>query len=368
MQSPLPDAYDPYTQGVALYESRRYEAALDRFVESSRLDPSFWQAHWNECVTRLILGDFKNGWPLHEARWQKNEGRWEPDPAKRGWRHLAQPLWVGDFPIEGKVVCLWGEQGFGDTLQFCRYAPIVQAMGAQVFLYVRAALAPLLRHSYARHGIAVVADHEPLPAFDAHCPLMSLPLACGTDSVSNIPAPTPYIFADDQQVALWGQRLAERLGTGRTSLRRVGLVWSGMLRSANPEAVQMDALRSLDFSLLEPLLTLDNVAWVSLQKDAQLSPDTPLVDITADLQDWAQTAALVANLDMVIACDTAVAHLAAAMGRPTWILSRWNGCWRWLDHRPDSPWYPTVRLFHQPAPGDWSSVVQTVRDELALLR
>jgi Glycosyltransferase family 9 (heptosyltransferase) len=311
-------------------------------------------------VTRLMLGDFKIGWPLHEARWQKNEGRWEADPAKRGWRHLAQPLWVGDFSIAGKTICLWAEQGFGDTLQFCRYAPMVQALGATVFLYVREPMAKLLRQSYAQHGIAVVADNEPLPPFDVQCPMMSLPLACGTDSVDKIPAPIPYIFAKDEEVLHWKNRLAGHIqqGTqGNKIAKQVGLVWSGLMRTTNPLAAKMDAERSIDFEYLRPLLDLPGIQWMSLQKGGEIPEGANLIDLTSELNDWTDTAALVANLDLVISCDTAVAHLAASMGKPTWILSRYSGCWRWLDHRTDSPWYPSVRLFHQSAPGDWAGVV-----------
>jgi hypothetical protein len=364
MTNQTQQAQSHYQQGVALYETRRYDEALACYVAARDLLPEYLDAHWNECITRLVLGDFKEGWPLHEARWQKNEGRWEADPAKRGWRHLAQPLWVGDFSIAGKTICLWAEQGFGDTLQFCRYAPMVQALGAKVFLYVREPIARLLRQSYAGFGIDVVADTEPLPPFDVHCPMMSLPLACGTDAVSKIPAPTPYIFAKDEDVLHWKNQLASRAKS-----KRIGLAWSGLMRTANPLAVKMDAERSIDFEYLAPLLAHNQqgpqrIEWVSLQKDGEVPSDSNMIDLTADLNDWADTAALIANLDLVISCDTAVAHLAASMGKPTWILSRYNGCWRWLGHRADSPWYPSVRLFHQAAPGDWAGVVGEVVEAL----
>ena len=355
-----------------LYETRRYTEALACFIKARELEPDFLGAHWNECITRLILGDFKAGWPLHEARWQKNEGRWEADPAKRGWRQLAQPLWVGDFPIQGKTICLWAEQGFGDTLQFCRYAPLVQAMGAKVFFYVRESMARLMAQSFAGTGIDVVADNQPLPPFDCHCPMMSLPLACGTDSVDKIPAPIPYIFAKDEDRLHWKNRLeslTQQAFAGGIMPKRIGLVWSGLMRLTNPLAAKMDAERSIDFEYLKPLLSLNEVhtqqglqsiQWVSLQKGSELPEGANVLDLTAELNDWTDTAALVANLDLVIACDTGVAHLAAAMGKPTWILSRYSGCWRWLDHREDSPWYPSVRLFHQSAPGDWAGVMREV--------
>ncbi len=373
MHTPSDLAQSQYQQGVALYEARRYVEALACFVAARELAPDYLDANWNECLTRLLLGDFKNGWPLHEARWQKNEGRWEPDPAKRGWRHIPQPLWmgehsVGDKSINGNTVCLWAEQGFGDTLQFCRYAPLVQAMGATVFFYVREPIAELLRQSFDGTGISVVADNEPLPPFDVHCPLMSLPLACGTDEVSKIPAPIPYIFAKNADILHWKNRLAGHIQQGlegTSSDKKIGLVWSGLMRSPNPLAAKMDAERSIDFEYLRPLLDLNGFQFVSLQKGGEIPEGAGVLDLTADLNDWTDTAALVANLDLVISCDTAVAHLAASMGKPTWILSRYNGCWRWLETRVDSPWYPTARVFHQNAPGDWAGVVREVA--LALL-
>ncbi len=365
MESPHDLAQAQYNQGVALYETRRYAQALAHFVRAGEIDPEHLWAHWNECITRLTLGDFKNGWLLHEARWQKNEGRWERDPAKRGWRGVAQPLWLGDFSIAGKTICLWGEQGFGDMLQFCRYAPQVVALGANVFLYVREPLARLLRHSFAAQGIQVIAVGEPLPPHDAHCPMMSLPLACGTDEVSKIPASVPYIAASDDDAQHWKNRLDALVFSSAKPLR-IGIAWAGLMRTPNPLAAKMDAERSIDFETLRPLFSSQGVQWLSLQKDAEahLLASAGVTDLTAELHDWADTAALIANLDLVISCDTAVAHLAASMGKPTWILSRYVGCWRWMDHRTDSPWYPTARLFHQSTPGDWTGVVREVAGAL----
>jgi hypothetical protein len=270
---------------------------------------------------------------------------------------------VGEKSVAGKTVCLWGEQGFGDMLQFCRYAPLVQAMGATVFYYVREPIAQLLRQSYEGSGIGVVADTEPLPPFDFHCPLMSLPLACGTDDVSKIPAQIPYIFAKSEDILHWQNRLAALIPyglAGNDLSKKIGLVWSGLTRTTNPLAEKMDAERSIDFAYFKPLLGLQGVQWFSLQKGGVLPEGSGVIDLTPDLHNWTDTAALIANLDLVISCDTAVAHLAASMGKPTWVLSRYNGCWRWLDTRVDSPWYPSVRVFHQSAPGDWAGVVVEV--------
>lgn len=353
-------------QGFAHYERRDYTKALACFVEARHLEPSYLDACWNECLTRLMLGEFEAGWLLHEGRWQKNEGRWEVDPAKRGWRHAPQPLWLGQESLAGKTILLWAEQGFGDALQFCRYALLVAQQAAQVVLYVRQSVARLLRHSFTEARIAVVAEDEPLPAFDFHCPLMSLPLACGTRSVELIPAPCPYVSAEPALVAQWHERL---MHYPKASSKRIGLVWAGLLRSQNPLAIQMDAARSLDFSnyarLIEHCTASGmQVQWFSLQKDGELPLDSGVIDLTSELEDWSDTAALIANLDLVIACDTAVAHLAASMGKPTWIVSRYNGCWRWLGHRTDSPWYPTARLFHQTSPGDWHGVMSQLIEAL----
>jgi hypothetical protein len=209
----------------------------------------------------------------------------------------------------------------------------------------------------------VVARGEPLPDFDSHCPMLSLPLALGTTRAT-IPAAIPYLHADDAQVAAWNKRLA---ASGGPELR-VGLVWAGNPRLHMPAAAAIDRRRSVPAELLMPLAGLSGLRFFSLQKGGPAAPaGFPLTDVMAEMADFADTAALVATLDLVISVDTAVAHLAAALGKPVWLLNRFDTCWRWLRHREDSPWYPTVRLFRQPQPGDWDSVIEKVKGELCRL-
>jgi hypothetical protein len=250
----------------------------------------------------------------------------------------------------------------GDTLQFCRYAPLLAARGATVLLRTPEPLQRLLR---TLDGVSqVLSETEPPPPFDLHCPLMSLPLACGT-LVETIPATVPYLRADPAAAARWRERLRPLPGL------RVGLVWGGNPRPGDPGANAVDRRRSIGLARLAPLTGIPGVSFVSLQKGAAaaLAAAPPagmaLHDWTDELTDFADTAALVAALDLVISVDTSVVHLAGALARPVWVLNRFALCWRWLRGRTDSPWYPTARLFRQPAPGDWDSVVAEVAMALA---
>jgi hypothetical protein len=269
---------------------------------------------------------------------------------------------LGEEDLAGKRLFVHWEQGFGDTLQFCRYALAVRARGARVILSVQDPLVRLLRG--LDPGIEVIGGAETPQSFDYHCPLMSLPLAVGT-TLETIPARTPYLSAAPARTAAWSTRL-----TAVTGLK-VGLVWAGDPRPHDPASSAIDRRRSIALERLAPLLAEPGVSFFSLQKG---SPAGQLADIPAELRplacmdeagDFADTAALISNLDLVITVDTAVAHLAGALGKPVWILSRFAGCWRWLLERDDSPWYPTARLFRQAEPGDWGPVIAKVATRLA---
>jgi hypothetical protein len=248
------------------------------------------------------------------------------------------------------------EQGFGDTLHFVRYVPLLSERGATIILEVQSQLKALL--SQIIGASAVIGRGEPLPSFDRHCPLLSLPLAFRTQP-ETISANVPYIAADRARVAHWA-RLLNFAGK-----RKIGLVWAG-----NASASAIDARRSMSLNHFAPLAGLTNIQLFSLQKGEpaaqalQPQDGLSLIDPTSELAGFEDTAALIANLDLVISVDTAVAHLAGALGKPVWILSRFDGCWRWLNGREDSPWYPTARLFHQKAPGDWDEVIARLRDAL----
>jgi tetratricopeptide (TPR) repeat protein len=335
-------------RAIALAEIERFDEALRDHERAIALAPESAEAHFNLALCRLTNGDFESGWREYEWRWRKDDRR-------ASLRRFAQPLWTGAADPEGRTVLLHAEQGLGDTIQFCRYASLVADRGARVVLEVQGALAGLLRSLAGPH--AVIAKGEPLPPFDLHCPLLTLPLAFGT-ALATIPCRTPYLSADAAKLAQWRERLGPRGG------RRVGLAWSGQLLNRN------DHRRSIPLALLAEALP-PGVEAHSLQKEirpadqATLAAHGRITDHSARLADFDDTAALVAQMDLVVSVDTSVAHLAAALGKPTWVLLQHVPEWRWLVGRSDSPWYPTARLFRQPDFDDWESVVAAVRQALS---
>jgi hypothetical protein len=269
---------------------------------------------------------------------------------------FAEPPWDGR-PLEGRTLLLHAEQGFGDAIQFIRYLPLAAERGGRIIIECQAQLQRLFQINAG--GSQIVASGQPMPDFDSHCPLLSLPWVFGT-TLASVPDIVPYLRADAENVGSWRQRLAEH-----SQVVKVGLVWSG-----NP-AHKNDRCRSMTLARLAPLAQTRGVRFFSLQKgEAATEARTPppgmeLIDWTEELTDFADTAALIAHLDLVIAVDTAVAHLAGAMGKPVWTLLPFVPDWRWLLEREDSPWYPSMRLFRQPFWGDWDSVIERVADELS---
>jgi tetratricopeptide (TPR) repeat protein len=335
-------------RAVALVELSRLEEALASHAAAVAARPDFAEAHWNEALCRLSLGDYAIGW-------EKYEWRWRCKFMAKTKRDFVEPLWLGKEDLSGKSIFLHAEQGLGDTLQFCRYAAAVAAKGATVTLGVPVPLVSLLR---TLPGVArVVSEYDPSWSFDFHCPLMSLPLAFAT-RVETIPAPVPYLWPNPFRVAAWRERLARLDGV------KVGLVWAGSGK------VRVVDLRLMRLAQMRQLGAIDGVSLVSLQKGepaSQTRPPPPGVaihDWTDELTDFADTAALIGALDLVISIDNAVAHLAGALGKPVWVLLHHSPDWRWLLEREDTPWYPTMRLFTQPAAGDWDSVVRRVCSEL----
>ncbi|TKC88831.1 tetratricopeptide repeat protein [Trinickia terrae] len=366
-QQDLADAWN--NLGLSLVDMNRHADALSSYGRALALKPDSVEGHWNRALCLLQMGRLDEGWQEYEWRWKRNR-------TKASQRPFKEPLWLGDEPLDGKTILLHAEQGLGDTLQFCRYAPLVARRGAKVVLEVQPELMRLLA---PLEGVAqLVAQGQPLPAFDCHCPLLSLPLAFKT-SLATIPGKAPYLFADPEAVGRWGSRVASAAGVAAL---KVGLVWAGGNRPHVPELRKNDARRSMALERLTPLLDVPNVQFFSLQKGPPASQLAALnerheasrridarriVDLTEDLTDFADTAALVANLDLVISVDTSTAHLAGAIGKPVWILNRLDTCWRWMLGRDDSPWYPGVRLFRQPTLGDWDSVIASAREALAAL-
>ncbi|HIJ63675.1 MAG TPA: hypothetical protein HPQ04_13360, partial [Rhodospirillaceae bacterium] len=268
----------------------------------------------------------------------------------------AAARWTGE-PGEGRRLLITAEQGLGDTLQFCRYAPLAAARGWRVVLAVQP---PLVRLLAGLPDICQVVpwSDEPMPS-DAHIPLMSLPWVFAT-RLDSIPA-APYLRAQPAAVETWRRRLLERHGLGR----KIGLVWAGAART-DPLSRSVDGRRSMRPALLAPLLGCPGALYFSLQKDGPPAAP-PLIDYMEEMADFADTAALVSALDLVISVDTSMVHLAGALGKPVWMLDRFDACWRWLENRDDSPWYPGLRIFRQPAPGDWPAVVQRVAEALSAL-
>jgi hypothetical protein len=283
-------------------------------------------------------------------------------PTAEATRHFPQNRWHGEPGIEGRRILLHAEAGLGNTIQFVRYAPLVATLGATVLLAVQPELKPLLT---GMPGVESV--HGPLgawPEFDLHCPLMSLPMAFATTE-QTIPRQVPYLAVDPDAIASWQTILPAPAGAQGL---RIGLVWAGASRPQQPHAAAIDRRRSMALAQMAPLGGVPGNVFVSLQLGpaaAQIeTAPFPLLDVAARLTDFAETAALVEALDLIIAVDTAVAHLAGALGKPVWLLSRHDACWRWGRDRDDSPWYPTMRLFRQTTPGDWAGVMERVAASL----
>jgi hypothetical protein len=321
------------------------------------LKPDLADAYWNQSLCLLLLGRFDQGWRQFEWRKRLNE----PIAA----RSFPQPLWLGEHDIMGKTLFIWWEQGFGDTLQFCRYAKLVEARGAKVVMSVQEPLRELLKQ--ISPTIEIIGPDDVPTDFDYHCPLLSLPLAFKT-TLSNIPAKIPYLKSNVEKSLFWKEKLGEK------SKLRVGLVWSGGFRPNQPELWSVNRRRNIPLAKLAALKH-PGIEFFSLQKgqpaESELAElirekwDGPhIFDFTSLLNDFSDTAALIKNLDLLISVDTSTAHLAGALGKHVWILNRFDIDWRWLLDTTDSPWYPTVKLYRQEKAGDWDDVVQRIRMDL----
>jgi len=340
---------DPYLYvshlrlGTALTQLGDRAGAWECYQRARALSPTSSEVITYTGLLHLAEGNFGRGWPEYEHR----------ESVRRARRRFRQPQWKGE-PLEGARIFLYAEQGLGDALQCVRYVPLVAARGGQIVLGVQKRLRRLLAGTEGAWQVA--SEGETPPELKWHCPLFSLPLAFATD-LSSIPTGIPYIHPDPRQVAAWEQRL-------RGNSLRIGLSWGG-----NPQHPH-DLWRSIPLERLAPLTYLAGTTFYSLQLGAparqvkQLGPHARLIDLQDEQKDFADTAAIVANLDLVISVDTSVAHLAGAMGKPVWILLNNSPDWRWLLDRNDSPWYPTARLFRQTTFGDWPDVVARVERQL----
>jgi len=333
--------------GLALCAKGRYAEAIAAFTRAIELDPGYVKGRFHRGLANLVTGQFAQGWDDYEWRWASGEAKTARPP-------FPIPDWNGE-PLAGKAIYLYIEQGYGDAIMFARYAPMVAARGATVLFCVRPALKELLS-GLPNVQVGVVGDSG--PRCDYMCALLSFPRVFKTD-LASIPADVPYIHAAPERAARWQAHIR------RDGRLNVGLVWAGGRDFAG------DRQRTVGLKAMLPLLGDARIRYVSLhtelrEEDAALVAAHPeILHFGSELKDFAETAAAIAQLDLVISVDTAVAHLAGAMAKPVWILLPFNPDFRWLLGREDSPWYPTARLFRQPTAGDWPSVVARVREALA---
>ena len=342
--------------GVTYKELHQFDAALTSFDKALQIDPTHADVQWNKATALLMAGRYPEAWPLFEARWQLDAAR-QAAQAK----HTAT-LWLGQTPLQGRSLLICTEQGLGDTIQCLRYLPLLVAMGAQVTVEVQPALKRLVRQFKGIHQIILWGEDR--PNTDFYCPFMSLPLAFKTD-LATIPAPQGYVQAEPALQVAWAAHLAN------DPLPKLGLVWAG------GDLFAANLRRNIPLRSLEVFAELA-VSCYSLQKGEQAQAeladvlakgwDGPhIFDHTSALGDLADTAGLISQLDAVVAVDTSVAHLAGAMGKPVYLLNRFDGCWRWLAQQSRSPWYDSLRIYNQPSPGDWGSVLQAVKRDLSQL-
>lgn len=341
--------------GLAMLELDRLDEACACFERILAHHPDYPEARLYRGLAELKLGDYAHGWDDYEFRLDTDEIR-----SMR--RYYPGNAWNGE-DVAGRTVMLVAEQGFGDAIQFARFAPLLMERGARVLLEAPRPLASLLR---SIPGLEVIPRDDPLPHYDYYAYLMSLPRFFAR-SLDSVPARVPYLTPSTDKVAAWKQRL-----TSDHNLR-VGLVWAGDPHKNHPKRYRADRRRSAPLARLATLGTVPGITWYSLQKgdaaEQARGPNAPfpIVDLTDELESFEDTAALIEALDLIVAVDTAVGHLAGALAKPTWSMLRYDCCWRWLKDRTDSPWYPQARLYRQPQRFDWESVAATVAHDLAAL-
>ena len=388
-----------YNSGVCHFELMDYVNALRCYENAISIDPDHIRSHWNAAHCYLILGDLKNGFLHYEWRWKHNELQ-----NKQVQRVFNKPLWLGDTPLAGKSLLVHAEQGFGDTLQFIRYVWTLLNFCKQVIIEVQPALKSLISMSFvgaenvapSTSGCLVIARGEELPPYDLHCPLMSLPLALGINSLSSSTHNSrSYINVDTNLVATWTLKLdqlieennsrsieesfapkniepmSQSITASRTRRPRVGLVWSSGYREDQKETWEVNKERNLSLIELEPLFHLP-IDWISLQigkiPNEELKElnqkgwrGTKLLDLSSEIKNFADTAAIAKTLDLIITVDTSTAHLCGALGLRCWILLKANACWRWFLNTNESVWYPSAQLLRQSQKGDWTEVIQELQ-------
>lgn len=359
-----PDYAESFSnRGNALKALQRIKESVKSFDRAIEISPNYAAAHLNKSFVLLLGGEYREGWSLHEWRWQQENLKREADS-------FSKPLWLGIEDIKNKIILLHAEQGLGDVIQFCRYAKLVKDLGAKVLLEAPKRLVALLRQ--LDYVDVLLERGESRPAFDFHCPLMSLPMVFGTE-LTSIPMSSPYLRADEVKVQYWKAKLV------RKNRLKVGVVWNGGFRPDQPELWATNERRNIPLDVFSNGLNLLDADFFSLQKgdpaeseirdrEMQYWPDGNFHNYASELNDFTDTAALIENLDIVLSVDTSTAHLAAAMGKPTWILNRYDTCWRWLLDRDDSPWYGAVKLYRQSSDFDWEPVFARVVHDFKNIR
>jgi len=334
-------------RGVVLQDLNRLDEALTSYDRAIALKPELPQPYWNKSMLKLSMADYLEGWELFEWRWKL-----APDALNK----FTKPFWSGAQSLAGKTLLIHSDQGLGDSIQSCRYASMAKSLDAEVILTVQRPLIPLL--STLKGNFSIVDQNAPLPDHDFHCPIMSLPYAFRT-TVQTIPASIPYLFVDEQKQKLWHNRLGDKDKTKP----RIGLVWSGGTAHRN------DKNRSISLETFRSILQLP-IEFHSLQKEVrpkdleELKKYKQVQQHQDSLMDFADTAALIGEMDLIISVDTSDAHLAGALGQKIWILLPFAADYRWMLDRSDSPWYPTAKLFRQREIGDWPSVILEVENQL----
>jgi tetratricopeptide (TPR) repeat protein len=342
--------------GWTLYTIRQFEGAISAYKKALSFNPNLTEALFNLSLSNLMLGDFENGWLNYEHR--------KSQPFYSG-RKFSKPSWTGSESLTDKSIFVYSEQGLGDTIQFCRYAKLLSDQGAKVLFEPQPALKNLLANLDGVSKIVTLSINE--SEYDYQCSLMSLPLAFKT-SASTIPNQIPYIKPEIKKVSSWSRKLNDIKGP------KVGLVWSGGFRPNQPELWAVNERRNISFPKISNL-NIEGIQFFSLQKGEKAELElreakdhfwktTNFWDFTNELHDFSDTAALIECLDLVISVDTSTAHLAAALGKPTWILNRFDNCWRWLADGENSAWYPTAKLYRQEKMGIWEDVLFKVKDDL----
>ena len=347
-------------KGNALEQLHRHREAMECFDMATAINPQFVDAYWHKALGQLSGGDYETGWQNYEARWFKKD---------------AIKLLYGNIPrldslqnIAGKKILIWAEQGLGDTLQFCRYIQPLVKLGASVTFVVQKPLMNAL-HSLTQYCTLTDSINSESENFSYQSPLLSLPLLFET-RIESIPTQNPYLTYDEDKYSQFASRLSGSKGL------RVGMVWNGGFRADHPELWAVNKRRNIELEQIAKLKDIPGVVFYSLQKGDPAESELlakkealwpGIVNCVQWLDDFSDTAALIENLDLIISVDTSTAHLAGALGKPVWILNRYDSCWRWLRGRSDSPWYPSAKIYQQSEPGNWDSVLDQVKVDLSAL-